>query len=142
VTATKRRQNRVAKARAIRTHTREEWNALIAEVKGRCVICARFCNSLSKDHITPVYAGGHDGIENLQPVCRSCNSAKGASDSNWLEYRRLNGWPESGQLELALPKLKRDKLMCRMDWHKRHAHSVPIVTKIFLDGENKFAFSF
>ena len=42
----------------------------------------RHCSSTSDlclDHIKPVSAGGLDVMENLQTLCRSCNSKKGVS---------------------------------------------------------------
>lgn len=95
-------------------------------MNGRCVICARFTVSLTKDHIVAIFRGGHDGISNLQPVCRSCNSSKDYDDFNWLEYRRVNGWPELGQLELALPKRKRGRFLCSLDWNDKHSTYVPV----------------
>lgn len=42
-----------------------------------CVDCGSVEN-LSVDHIMPVALGGSHRRENLQPMCRSCNSRKGA----------------------------------------------------------------
>ncbi len=43
-----------------------------------CVIC-RASDDLTLDHITPWSRGGSDQPENLQTMCRSCNSSKGAT---------------------------------------------------------------
>lgn len=43
----------------------------------RCLHCGTHEN-LSLDHIYPYSLGGDDGIENLQTLCRPCNSRKGA----------------------------------------------------------------
>lgn len=43
----------------------------------RCVRCGSW-ERLSLDHIHPVSKGGTDHPDNLQTMCQSCNSAKGA----------------------------------------------------------------
>lgn len=43
----------------------------------RCRHCGT-AENLSVDHVYPFSLGGQDGIENLQTLCRSCNSRKGA----------------------------------------------------------------
>lgn len=44
-----------------------------------CQICGKVLTkeTVTIDHIIPVSKGGTNDIENLQPMCRSCNSRKG-----------------------------------------------------------------
>jgi len=65
------------------SHTVEEWLALCATYDGKCARCGAEEQTL--DHIVPVLLGGSNDIENIQPLCRSCNSSKGAKV---LDYRR------------------------------------------------------
>lgn len=78
------RRWRMEQAREEGRHTRAEWEAMKARFLYRCVRCLDAGVEITKDHILPVYAeGGHDGIENIQPLCRRCNSAKGPEDVDW-----------------------------------------------------------
>lgn len=68
------------------THSNQEWEALVAQYE-RCPRCLRpwegiaplpgQTTPITKDHIVPLAKGGSNSIENLQPLCYSCNSAKG-----------------------------------------------------------------
>lgn len=50
--------------------------AVMERDKYRCVSCATHLD-LCLDHKIPESKGGKASIENLQTLCRSCNSAKG-----------------------------------------------------------------
>lgn len=83
------RGERLALARQKGRHSEKQWVAMVEYHKWRCVKCGADEN-IVKDHIIPIYQGGSDGIENIQPLCRSCNSAKGP-DSTDL---RTDGWQQ------------------------------------------------
>lgn len=51
---------------------------------GKICLCCGSDNYISLDHIVPVFHGGENSIDNLQPLCRSCNSRKG---TNIIDYR-------------------------------------------------------
>ena len=82
----KTRSERLASARGKGTHTAEQWKALVLFHGGRCVLCGT--EGVVKDHIVPIYQGGSDSVDNLQPLCRSCNSSKGPDSSDY----RKDGW--------------------------------------------------
>lgn len=60
---------------AIGSHTLEEWNNLKIEFNNKCAFCRRK-KKLTKDHIIPLGEDGTDYIDNIQPLCRNCNSKK------------------------------------------------------------------
>jgi uncharacterized protein YdaU (DUF1376 family) len=92
----KTRAERLAHARSLGTHTQEEWIAIGDVCDHRCVRCGiheteLHGSALCKDHIVPIYQGGSDSIENIQPMCRNCNSSKGpdCTDHRRADWREL-----------------------------------------------------
>lgn len=85
------RAARMTIAREKGTHTREQWVEVKREFPGVCVRCFKWAGRVEKDHIIPIYDGGSDGIDNLQPLCNRCNVQKGPERYNWLEHRRIHG---------------------------------------------------
>ena len=59
------------------TFTGEEWKALCDAVGNICLCCGE-AKKLTVDHIVPISKGGANTIDNLQPLCKSCNSSKKA----------------------------------------------------------------
>ncbi len=98
------RSKRLSEAREKGTHTEEEWDALQEICGQRCVFCGisrtdLIGQILCKDHIVPIYQGGSDGIDNIQPSCRGCNSAKGPDTTD----RRPTDWKKRLQNACKMP---------------------------------------
>jgi hypothetical protein len=57
-------------------YTTDEWKALLKSSGYRCVWCGCSDVKLTVDHVIPVSMGGTSNIDNIQPLCLSCNSRK------------------------------------------------------------------
>lgn len=80
-----------SKRRAIRrgcggSISKVEWENLVKKYNYTCLRCGRNDVKLTLDHVVPLVMGGKHLIENAQPLCKSCNSKKGAK---YIDYRPL-----------------------------------------------------
>jgi len=64
--------------------TEKEWIDLQAKFHNKCLDCGKE-GKLTPDHILPLSKGGADTIDNIQPLCRSCNCRKGVK---FLDFRK------------------------------------------------------
>jgi 5-methylcytosine-specific restriction endonuclease McrA len=51
------------------------WEAKLLELNGECQMC-KTKEKITIDHIIPLSKGGKNNIDNLQPLCISCNCSK------------------------------------------------------------------
>ena len=72
----KRLRLRRARLRGLTEHfTQQQWLALKKNFNYRCAHCRRR-TKLTVDHIIPLSKNGVDTIDNIQPLCKSCNTRK------------------------------------------------------------------
>lgn len=82
-----RQQRRRARKLGLEEHfTPEEWAVVLERYGGACLACGRKPPEvvITVDHVIPLARGGTDTVENLQPLCVSCNSRKWAKV---IDYR-------------------------------------------------------
>ncbi len=77
---------RTLKTQAGGSYTIAEWEILKARCDYRCLCCGKQEPDikLTADHVIPVSKQGTSNINNIQPLCKSCNSRKRA---NIIDYR-------------------------------------------------------
>ena len=78
-------KRRCLKLKSEGSHTFGDWELLKKQYNFTCPCCHKKEPEivLSQDHIIPVSRGGSDNIENIQPLCGSCNSKKHTKDTKY-----------------------------------------------------------
>lgn len=71
---------------ALGEYTQDEWIAICEEYAYSCLACfkSRPIIEVVADHVVPLEKGGRNVVDNLQPLCRSCNAAK---QDRIIDYR-------------------------------------------------------
>lgn len=84
--ALKNNRRRALKAGSGGNVTPQEWQSLLNYYGNICLCCGVSGQDtlLTQDHIKPLSKGGAHSIENLQPLCGSCNTSKGVKT---IDYR-------------------------------------------------------
>lgn len=85
IARTNAEKRRVRKTGAGGSYSLEEWSDLCARYDYRCLACGSTA-PLTADHVVPVSRGGTSNIDNIQPLCQSCNSKK---SRQVIDYRPL-----------------------------------------------------
>lgn len=70
-----RSKRRTAATLAGGSFTAQEWVDLCSTYKDKCLGCNKVL-PLEPDHVIPVILGGTSNIDNIQPLCRTCNARK------------------------------------------------------------------
>lgn len=86
-----REANRHARKKSAEgSFTQHEWHNLCAYYDFTCLRCGRQEPDieLTVDHVISLSKGGRNSIENLQPLCRTCNTSKHARAIDYRPYFR------------------------------------------------------
>jgi 5-methylcytosine-specific restriction endonuclease McrA len=68
--------------------TKQQWLELLEACGHRCLACGG-AENVSVDHVIPLSLGGSNTIENIQPLCATCNSLKGAAIRDYRAGSRV-----------------------------------------------------
>jgi 5-methylcytosine-specific restriction endonuclease McrA len=69
------------------SYTAAEWQTLVEKYNYTCLRCGKQEPEikLTIDHVLPLSKGGNNTIDNIQPLCKQCNSTKNAK---FIDYRK------------------------------------------------------
>lgn len=63
-------------------YTKEQLNSLFDFYGNKCLVCGS--SNVTIDHVKPTSIGGFDTLDNIQPLCLSCNARKNYRE---IDYR-------------------------------------------------------
>lgn len=78
---------RARKKSAGGSFTTKQWEAICQHYGNKCLRCGS-AERITIDHVISILHGGSNNVDNLQPLCKSCNSAKSSND---IDYRPDGG---------------------------------------------------
>lgn len=83
-------RRRTSQTQAGGSYTAQEWQALCKQYSYACLRCGKQKPNikLTADHVLPVALGGSSDIDNIQPLCLSCNSWK---HDKYIDFRTKPG---------------------------------------------------
>ena len=84
--------NPEAGRRTLRRWLQATPEGLIEHYGHRCLCCNRDDVKLTADHVIPVSKGGTSNIDNIQPLCKSCNSKKRDKSIDYRPGKGLGRW--------------------------------------------------
>ena len=61
-----------------------DWESVLKKYGKRCLCCGSD-KDIAIDHVIPISKGGTNTADNIQPLCRSCNSSK---RDKTIDYRQ------------------------------------------------------
>jgi 5-methylcytosine-specific restriction endonuclease McrA len=76
---------RAREQQATGSFTSREWKKLCKHYNYTCLHCGKREPEikLTVDHVIPLSVGGTNSIDNIQPLCQSCNSSKGITIADY-----------------------------------------------------------
>lgn len=84
---------RARRRKAKGSFTSDEWSNLCKKYDSTCLRCGSQ-DKMTVDHVVPLVKGGTNYIENIQPLCRSCNASKGAKVRDYRTPKLIAAWPK------------------------------------------------
>ena len=84
-----RRMRQAREKNAPGSYSRAEWQAM-CDWFGPACLCCGSVEFLTVDHVMPLALGGSNSIENLQPLCLTCNKRKNDSYADYRDNDQLS----------------------------------------------------
>lgn len=80
-------------------YTGDQWQTLLSLCDNKCLKCGTI-EDIEADHIIPLSKGGSNTIDNIQPLCKSCNCSKYNVDDTDYRSNYIKQWAETQRKKL------------------------------------------